>query len=62
MANFIGTAGDFQKEKAIGTNNRLTDLPANAYSNLRNNPGSFGEGARSRSERIGSCFLWGAFR
>jgi len=29
------------------------------YNMSRNNPGSFGERARSLSERIGSCFFYG---
>ncbi len=35
----------------------LTDRTVLAYSDRINNPVSFGEGARSRSERVGSCFF-----
>jgi hypothetical protein len=38
----------------------LTRSRQHAYIVFRNSPVSFGEGARSRSERIGSCFFWGA--
>jgi len=40
-------------------NRLLTIIPALTYTDNRNTPVSFGEGARSRSERIGSCFFKG---
>jgi len=39
------------------THFQLTDRAALAYSVLINNPVSFGERARSRTERFGSCFF-----
>lgn len=39
----------------------LTTVCPMGYIAARNTPVSFGEGARSRSERIGSCFFRGAF-
>jgi hypothetical protein len=37
----------------------LTDARASYYVMGRNNPGSFGEGAQSRPERVGSCYFLG---
>lgn len=38
----------------------LTGCGIDASVCFRNTPVSFGEGARSRSERVGSCFFRGA--
>jgi hypothetical protein len=38
----------------------LTIVQQMGYLAIRNTPVSFGEGARSRSERTGSCFFQGA--
>ncbi len=40
---------------------KLTHMPVMGYVISRNTPVSFGEGARSRLERVGSCFIQGAF-
>ena len=51
--------GKTDMNMSISTRNRLlTFAPVMGYFIPRNTPVSFGEGARSRSERIGSCFFW----
>ena len=52
--------GEQMTEPSLSGKEMLTRLSRRLYSLLRNNPGSFGEGARSRSERIGSCSFWEA--
>lgn len=58
-----GTDGiGYMKQPEIPSRKLLTRIHRVTYLVSRNNPGSFGEGARSRFERIGSCFFQGVSR